>query len=85
MTGLRVHPRGTPGPRSVAQIRFPIPPLDAGRSTRSAWRPLGTPLPPLRCRLGWHTWLPLEVSLRSARYGLTVQFCRSCSAERYVR
>lgn len=85
MTAIRVHPQGIPGSRSVGQIRFPIPPIDPSRSTKPAWQALGTPLPPRRCRLGRHAWLPLEESLRSARHGLEVQFCLACPAERRVR
>ncbi len=85
MAAIRVHPQGIPSSRSAGQIRFLIPPIDPSHPTEPAWRPLGTPVPPLRCRLGRHTWLPLEESLRSARHGLAMQFCRACSAERRVR
>jgi len=50
------------------------------------------PLPPgqrlplrVPCRPGEHVWLKPEDSLRSARTGFTVQFCRYCMAhERLV-
>jgi hypothetical protein len=32
------------------------------------------------CRQGRHVWCPLDDSLRSARTGFSVRFCRYCSA-----
>jgi hypothetical protein len=67
------------------------------RVVLAAFLPIGTeaaPLipaagerPPLRaqCRRGEHVWVPPELSLRSARTGFEVQFCRYCMAhERLV-
>lgn len=85
MAAIRVHPQGIAGSRAAGQVRFPMPAIMVGRSTRPAWSPLGAPNPPLRCRLGRHRWLPLDLSLRSARCGLTMRFCRHCPAAEYVR
>jgi len=34
----------------------------------------------LRCRLGFHRWLPLALSVPGAATGCSVSFCRSCPA-----
>jgi len=51
--------------------------------------PWDDPLPPepgvpLRCRLGFHRWLPLALSVHGAGAGagLSVSFCRCCPAVR---
>jgi len=49
----------------------PVPaPADADLST------------PLRCRLGFHRWLPVALSFSRARSSLDVAFCRCCPAVR---
>ncbi|MHB8576652.1 MAG: hypothetical protein ACYDCQ_15115 [Dehalococcoidia bacterium] len=40
---------------------------------------LGTPL---RCRLGFHSWVPVGMSLPYARISLSTGFCRCCPALR---
>src|SRR5579883_1864367 len=42
-----------------------------------AAEPLGTPL---RCRLGFHSWVTLALSLAGARVQRSAAFCRHCPA-----
>ncbi len=39
---------------------------------------------PLRCRLGFHSWLALGMSVSGARRRLAFSFCRHCPATRSV-
>ena len=67
-------------------------PLDAAGYppgfTLAPWDDPLTPEPgvPLRCRLGFHRWLPLALSVHGAGAGagagLSVSFCRCCPAVR---
>lgn len=82
--GLPAHPEG-PG--------FPPMALDAARTCLAdlafeSWAEpvMAEPDVPLRCRLGFHRWLPLALSVHGrgigAGAGLSVSFCRSCPAVR---
>jgi hypothetical protein len=75
-------------------MAMPTTSFEAHRSWRallSAFLPLASeperPFPPgqrlpfqVQCRRGKHVWLKPEDSLRSARTGFTVTFCRYCMA-----
>ncbi|HEY7295699.1 MAG TPA: hypothetical protein VH916_11705 [Dehalococcoidia bacterium] len=69
---LAVDPEQPAGLPAVAAAfpAAPLVPLSSGVPVE--------PTPRLRCRLGFHRWLPLALSVHGAGAGLFVAFCRDC-------